>query len=74
MNENHEFVQELSNNCGYSLELSIRAVESTRGKSLLAALNYLQSCTDSENMSNQIFEQQFCRLVSDEYEDMEVHK
>ena len=72
VNENHEFVQELVRNCSYSLDSSIRAVEATRGKSLAAALDYLQSGTEFEDISNQLFEHQFFRLHSDDFEDIEI--
>jgi len=68
--ENHEYVQELVNNCGYSLELSIQAVEVTREKSVAAATEFIESLNDNEDSSKKFINQQYYRSDSSDYEDI----
>ncbi len=74
INETHEFVQELVNNCSYSLEMSIVAVEATRAKSLAAAIEYINAHCDNEDPSKQFIEQHLFRSYSDEFDDYDTER
>ena len=64
-------MQELVNNCGYPLELSIKAVEATREKSILAATEFIESLRDNEDSSKKFINQEYCRSDSSDYEDID---
>ena len=72
VDETHTFVQELVQKCSYPLDLSIKAVEATRAKSVIAALEYLQIQGDNEGSSEQFIKQQFLRNNSNDYEDYDT--
>jgi len=55
VNENHELVQKILEDCDYSLQKAIKAVEATRAISIGAAIEYITK-SDMEESSNQLTE------------------